>query len=105
LGVLGEQIANQIQLAVIVINVMIKDVQALQLVRRLRRHAPTAVIIALTSDARALALAHVAGADAVLASPPSGEALCATITEALDSTHHYASGQHAPTFETIGPAG
>jgi CheY-like chemotaxis protein len=102
-GILGEQIAQQIQLSVIVVNLMIEDVQALKLIQRLRRRSPRAVIIALTADAHALALARVAGADAVLASPPCGEALCATITEAHDLTHRYAPGMHAPTFETFAP--
>ena len=86
-GVVGGLIAAQIHLSVIVINVMIGDIPALKLIRQMRAHAPTAVIIALTSQPRALALAHVAGADAVLASPPCGEALCATITEALNAAY------------------
>jgi hypothetical protein len=45
------------------------------------------VIIALTPEACALTLAKVAGADTVLASPPCGEVLCATITEAFDLHH------------------
>jgi len=82
-GAVGALIADQIHLSVIVINAMLQDVPALCLIRQLRAKAPEAVIIALTADPRGLTLAHVAGADAVLASPPCGEALCATITEAL----------------------
>jgi DNA-binding response OmpR family regulator len=87
-GAVGTLIAEQIHLSVIVVNVMMTDVQALKLIRQMRAHAPSAVIIALSSDTRALALAHVAGADAAIASPPCGEALCATITEALEPSHH-----------------
>jgi DNA-binding response OmpR family regulator len=98
-GIVGGLIAEQIHLSVIVINVMITDVQALKLIRQMRAHAPAALIIALTSEPRALALSRIAGADAVLASPPCGEALCATITEALDLIHHYVPGASSPTFE------
>ena len=97
-GAVGAFIAEQIHLSVIVINVMMKDVQALKLIRQMRARAPSAVIIALSSDTRALALAHVAGADAVLASPPCGEALCATITEALAPSHHSAPSATTPWF-------
>jgi DNA-binding response OmpR family regulator len=105
-GAVGALIAEQIHLSVIVINVMMKDVQALKVIRQMRARAPSAVIIALSSDTRALALAHAAGADAVLASPPCGEALCATITDALNPSHHRAPGAAAPWFfeEPIGPA-
>jgi DNA-binding response OmpR family regulator len=81
-GAVGALIAEQIDLSVIVIDVMLQDVPALRLIKQLRAKAPGAVIIALTPDPRGLTLAHVAGADAVLASPPCGEALCATITGA-----------------------
>lgn len=60
--------------------------KGLQLIRRLRRKAPRAVIVALSPDTRTglpVVLARVAGADAVLASPPSTEALSAALTEAL----------------------
>jgi DNA-binding response OmpR family regulator len=82
-GAVGALIADQIHLTVIIINAMLRDAPALRLIRQLRAKAPDAAIIALTDDPCALTLAHVAGADAVLASPPCGEALCATITEAL----------------------
>jgi DNA-binding response OmpR family regulator len=89
-GAVGALIADQIHLSVLVVNVMLQDVQGLKLIRRLREKTPDGVIIALTPDPCAITLAHVAGADAVLASPPCGEALCATITEALDLAHHRA---------------
>jgi len=82
-GAVGALIAGQIHLSVIVINVMLQDRPGLKLIRDLRRVAPSATIIALSPDPCALTLAHVAGADAVLASPPCGEALCGVITEAL----------------------
>jgi CheY-like chemotaxis protein len=104
-GILGGLITEQIHLCVIVVNVMVKDVQGLKLVRRLRAHAPAALIIALTSQPRALALSRIAGADAVLASPPCGEALCATITEGLALKQHYAPGANSPTFETMASLG
>ena len=85
---LGVLIAEQIQLSVIVVNVMTPDPPGLKLVRKLRARAPAAVIIALTPDSCALILANIAGADAVLASPPCGEALCATITDRLDQKPH-----------------
>jgi DNA-binding response OmpR family regulator len=102
-GIIGRLIVEQISLSVVVINVMIKDVQALRLIREMRDHAPGALIIALTSEPRALELSCVAGADFVLASPPCGEALCATITQALEASHHYTPGAHSPTFETTTP--
>lgn len=83
-GVVGALIAEQIDLSVIVVNVLVEDVKGLKLIRQLRARTPSAVIIALTANARALALSHIAGADTVLASPPCGEALCATITQAMD---------------------
>jgi DNA-binding response OmpR family regulator len=98
---IGAMIAEQVQLSVIVVNVMLKDAPALKLIKRLRALAPSALIIALISDCCALTLAHVAGADAVLASPPCGEALCATITEALDLSRHRASHAAASTFTDV----
>lgn len=96
-GAVGALIAEHIHVAVVVINVMLRDVQGLKLIQQLRASAPSALIIALTSNARALALAHAAGADAVLASPPCGEALCATITEALDL-----GATHKPSASAVG---
>ena len=100
-GAVGALIAEQIHLSVIVINVMLQDVQGLKLIRRLRATAPSAVIIALTPDACALTLAHVAGADTALASPPCGEALCATITNALDLAHCHGSTASPHTLEPL----
>ena len=98
-GAVGALIADQIHLSVVVINVMLRDVQGLKLIQQVRAKAPSAVIIALTSEACALTLSHVAGADAVLASPPCGEALCATITEALGLAHHHNSSILSPRLE------
>jgi DNA-binding response OmpR family regulator len=78
-GAVGALIAEQIDLSAIVVNVMLEDVRGLALICQLRADAPSAVIIALTSEPRSLALSRVAGADAVLTSPPYGEALCSTI--------------------------
>lgn len=100
-GAVGALIAEQIHLSVIVINVMLRDVQGLKLIRRLREAAPLAVIIALTPDPCALTLAHVAGADTALASPPCGEALCATITKALALAHGCGSSASAPTVAPL----
>lgn len=98
-GAVGALIAEQVHLSVIVINVMLRDVQGLKLIRHLRQKAPSAVIIALTTDACALTLAQVAGADTVLASPPCGEALCATITKALDLAHDHRSSASSSNIE------
>jgi DNA-binding response OmpR family regulator len=98
---IGALIAEQIQLSVIIVNVMLKDAPALKLIQQLRARAPTALIIALTSDRCALTLAHFAGADAELASPPCGEALCATITEALNLGHHRPTYRAAPNFTDV----
>jgi CheY-like chemotaxis protein len=89
-GAVGALITEQIHLSVVVLNMMLQDVPGLKLIRQVRENAPSALIIALTTDARGLTLARVAGADAVLASPPCGEALCATISEALDSAAMHA---------------
>jgi DNA-binding response OmpR family regulator len=78
----GALIAEQTDLAVIVVHVPVTDVPGLKLVKRLRDSAPAALLIVLTADRRALALSRISGADAVLAFPPCGEALCATISGA-----------------------
>ncbi len=83
-GTLGEFIAAQIHLKLLIVNLTLPDVKGLMLLRRLRRAHPTLTIIALTSDpmsALPMTLARFAGADAVLASPPSNEALCAALIE------------------------
>lgn len=88
-GATAAFIAEQIQLSVIVINVMLRDVPGLKLLQQLRATAPSAVIVALASSPRAMTLAHAAGADTVLASP-CGEALCATINVALGQERLFA---------------
>ncbi len=79
----GAEIAGQILLSVIVINVMTPDGRGLQWLRRIRATAPDALVIALTPAPRGLALVYAAGADIALASPACGEALCATINYEL----------------------
>ena len=88
LGSVGSMIADQIKLSVIVVNVMVQDVQGLKLIRRLRTNTPSVVLVALAPHPCAMALANLAGADAVLASPLRGEAFCATVTEALRLAAH-----------------
>lgn len=87
-GTVGQFIADQIHLSAIVVNVMTDDVSGLRLIRRLRRKAPDAAIVALSPDVHTglcMVLARVAGADAVLAAPPTNEALGAALTDALDA--------------------
>lgn len=98
-GAVGALIADEIRLSTIVVNVMLPDVPGLKLIRQLRAKAPLAVIIALTSDTRAFTLANAAGANSVLASPPCGEALCATITEALNLAQPHRWGEGLARFE------
>lgn len=84
-GRLGAFIASQIHLHAIVTDLALPDIKGLKLIRRLRRAAPELIIIAVAPQATmapALALARFAGADAVLALPPSREALGTAITAA-----------------------
>lgn len=83
-GKLGEFIAAQVHLHVVVLDLALPDMKGLMLLRRLRQTKPHLVLVALTHDplsAIPITLARFAGADAVLASPPSNEALCAAVTE------------------------
>lgn len=83
-GTLGEFIVAQVRLRIVVLDLALPDVKGLMLLRRLRRAKPDLTLIALTPDplsAMPMTLARFAGADSVLASPPSNEALCAAITE------------------------
>ncbi|MGQ0531981.1 MAG: response regulator [Caulobacteraceae bacterium] len=83
-GNLGEFIAAQVHLRVVVVDLALPDIAGLRLIRRLRRHDPGLIIIALSPDARSavpVTLGRFAGADAVLASPASSEALCTTIAD------------------------
>lgn len=83
-GKLGEFIAAQVRLNVLVLDLALPDVRGLMLLRRLRRAHARLALIAVTSDSLSavpITLARFAGADAVLASPPSNETLCAAITE------------------------
>jgi len=86
-GAAGEFVAGQIHWDVAVTNLALPDMNGLLLIRHMRELAPNAVIIALSPDVSTgapLTLARFAGADAVLGSPPCSEALCATITQALE---------------------
>ena len=86
-GQVGAFIADQIELEVAVVNVMLEDVKALKLIRRLRKASPRAAIVAMTPDMRTslpLMLARLAGADAALAAPISSEALGTAVTEARE---------------------
>lgn len=83
-GKLGEFIAAQVHLNVLVMDLALPDVKGLMLLRRLRRTHPNLSLIALTPDpmsALPITLARFAGANAVLASPPSNESLCAAVNE------------------------
>ena len=89
-GELGLFIATQVQLHAAIINLGLHDLNALKLVHRLRRANPTLRIVALAGEARnALPsmLARFAGADAVLAAPPSNEAVCAALADAKLQVH------------------
>lgn len=83
-GKLGEFIAAQVHLHVVVLDLALPDVKGLMLLRRLRRSQPQIALVALTHDplsAVPMTLARFAGADAVLAAPPSNESLCAAISQ------------------------
>jgi DNA-binding response OmpR family regulator len=77
-GAVGQFIATQIKLNVVVVDVVLPDLNGLQLIKRVRALSPEAVIVATAPpggawDATA-GLAHHAGADFAL-SKLSGEAL------------------------------
>ena len=83
-GKLGEFIAAQVRLNVLVLDLALPDVKGLMLLRRLRRTHPRLALIAVTTDslsALPITLARFAGANAVLASPPANETLCAAVAE------------------------
>lgn len=82
LGELGAEIAAQVSLRVIVVNVLVRDVQGLQLIRYLRQRAPAAIIVSVSERVRTsmpVMLSRLAGADAALIAPVSAEALAAVI--------------------------
>lgn len=88
-GRTGEFIAAQIRLQVMVMDLALPDVKGLMLIRRLRRTYPDLALLALTPDpfsALPITLARFAGADAVLASPPSDATLCVAVNEARGET-------------------
>lgn len=80
-------IAAQVHLEVLALNLLLRDVRVLTLIRQLRRAQPGLRIIAFAParfDAPpvGLELARVAGADAALQAPVSAGALARAITEA-----------------------
>ncbi len=83
-GRVGEFIAAQVRLNILVLDLALPDVKGLMLLRKLRRANSALGLIALTREplsAIPMTLARFAGADAVLASPPSNEALCLAVVE------------------------
>lgn len=91
-GAVGDFMADQLHVQVVLINVMSPDARGLKLVRHFRSTSPQAAIVALTAGANRLlgaVLARIVGADCVLAAPPSDEALSNAIAEA--------SGSHPPS--------
>lgn len=82
-GKVGEFIATQVRLNLLVLDLALPD--GLMLLRRLRRANPRLSLIALTHEplsAIPITLARFAGANAVLASLPSNESLCLAVAEA-----------------------
>lgn len=77
-GAVGQFIATQIRLHVLVVDVVLPDMNGLQLIKRVRGLSPDAVIVATAPPGGAweatAGLAHHAGADVAL-SALSGEAL------------------------------
>jgi DNA-binding response OmpR family regulator len=89
-GAVGDFIADQIHVQLALINVQLPDVQGLKLVRHFRTTSPHAAIIALTPESHKLlgvVLARIAGADCVLAAPPSDETLGNAIFAACGAEH------------------
>jgi two-component system, OmpR family, response regulator len=91
-GAVGQFIATQIALNVVVVDVVLPDINGLQLIKRVRLLSPDAVIVATAPpggawDATA-GLAHHAGADIALSSL-SGEALAAVL-----AAGHPPGGEH-----------
>jgi len=97
-GQLGLFIATQVQLNVLVVSLRLTDMSGLKLIRRLRAISDNATIIALSNDTRSslpLMLARFAGADVVIAAPPSSEALGIALVEAAHKPGRAASdGPH-----------
>ncbi|HET9229651.1 MAG TPA: response regulator [Vitreimonas sp.] len=81
-GAVGQFIATQITLHVVVVDVVLPDINGLQLIKRVRGLSPDAVIVATAPPGGAweatAGLAHHAGADIALSSL-SGEALGAVL--------------------------
>lgn len=90
-GAVGQFIATQITLNVVVVDVVLPDINGLQLIKRVRGLSPDAVIVATAPPGGAweatAGLAHHAGADFAL-SRLSGEALGAVL-----------AGRHSPRSE------
>ncbi len=90
-GAVGQFIATQITLHVLVVDVVLPDMNGLQLIKRVRGLSPDAVIVATAPPGGAweatVGLAHHAGADVALMKL-SGEALGAVL-----------AGRHSPREE------
>lgn len=77
-GAVGMFIATQVRLDVVIVGLGVRDMRSPSLIRRLRQILPDTQIVALSLGARSsvpMMIAELAGADVVLASPPSAEAL------------------------------
>jgi DNA-binding response OmpR family regulator len=81
-------IAEQIHVQLALVNLALPDAKALKLIRRFRSAWPDAAIIALAPGIGiGTVLAHVAGADTTLTTPPTHEALGVAVSEARGHDH------------------
>lgn len=91
-GAVGQFIATQLTLSVVVVDVVLPDLNGLKLIKRVRGLSPDAVIVATAPPGGAWdatsGLAHHAGADIAL-STLSGEALGAVL-----AARHHPRGEH-----------
>jgi DNA-binding response OmpR family regulator len=87
-GKVAAFIAEQLHVQLALVNLILPDAKALKLIRRFRAAWPDAAIIALAPGmGLGAVLAHVAGADTTLTTPPTHAALGAAITEASGHGH------------------
>jgi CheY-like chemotaxis protein len=91
-GAVGQFIATQITLNIVVVDVVLPDLNGLQLIKRVRGLSPDALIVATAPPGGAweatAGLAHYAGADIALSSV-SGEALGAVLCARHPPHHEY----------------
>jgi DNA-binding response OmpR family regulator len=88
-GAVGMFIATQVRLDAIIVGLGLLDMRAPSLIKRLREIAPNAQLVALSPNARSsvpMTIAELAGADTVLASPPSADALAAVLAPEQPAT-------------------